>query len=212
MPENNQHVFFVDDDLIEKLMRGDAVDDKNKKKRPASTSALAKAVSLASEGKLDEAVKELEARPGAATIRWRCKPAWAICASNSRIGLKRRALRQGGRTGAAASHRALQPGAVSRTAGKIRRSGARNLKLRCPSIPTRWQAQLSRGLCLLQLGKPEAALECIRGRVEGKSGERSRVIRQSGRAATIGQARTKLATCIASCWRRTLAQPSCWRI
>jgi len=60
MADNQQHVFFVDDELIEKLMRGDAVDDKNKKKRSANSSALAKAVALASEGKLDDAIKELE--------------------------------------------------------------------------------------------------------------------------------------------------------
>src|SRR5580692_12706319 len=61
MPESNDPtVFFVDDDLIERLMRGDSVEDPTKKKRPASVSALAKAVALATEGRLDDAVKELE--------------------------------------------------------------------------------------------------------------------------------------------------------
>src|SRR5215475_4711086 len=61
MPENKeQTVFFVDDDLIERLMRGDSVEDPAKKKRPAAVSALARAVILATEGHLDDAVKELE--------------------------------------------------------------------------------------------------------------------------------------------------------
>ena len=60
---NPQNVFFVDDELIERLMRGDAppVDDKKKKKRPAKTTTLGTAVLLASEGKLDEAIEQLEA-------------------------------------------------------------------------------------------------------------------------------------------------------
>ena len=63
MPENNpQHVFFVDDELIERLMRGDTpADTSSGKKRPASSTALGSAVKLAGAGKLDEAVKELEA-------------------------------------------------------------------------------------------------------------------------------------------------------
>src|SRR5258708_2066582 len=62
MPETNEQVFFVDDDLIERLMRGDApAEDPSKKKRPATASSLAKAIALATEGKLDDAIKELEA-------------------------------------------------------------------------------------------------------------------------------------------------------
>src|ERR1035437_952339 len=61
MPDNNETVFFIDDDLVERLMRGDtAPADPTKKKRPAEASALATAVKLASDGKLDDAVKELE--------------------------------------------------------------------------------------------------------------------------------------------------------
>ena len=57
----DQHVFFVDDDLIERLMRGDSVEDPTRKKRPASSTALSRAVLLASDNRLDDAVKELEA-------------------------------------------------------------------------------------------------------------------------------------------------------
>ena len=44
MPDNNETVFFIDDDLVERLMRGDtAPADPTKKKRQASVSALATA-------------------------------------------------------------------------------------------------------------------------------------------------------------------------
>jgi len=65
MPESNeQQAFFIDDDLIERLMRGDALPDRGgdkAKQRPAEVSSLAKVVTLAGEGKLDDAVRELEA-------------------------------------------------------------------------------------------------------------------------------------------------------
>src|ERR1022692_693325 len=62
MPENNsQNVFFVDDELIERLMRGDTAEGPSRKKSPASSSALATAVKLAEAGRLDDAAKELEA-------------------------------------------------------------------------------------------------------------------------------------------------------
>src|SRR5258706_5931936 len=66
MPESNeQQAFFIDDDLVERLMRGDAApdkaSDKAKQQRPVELSALAKAIKLAGEGKLDDAVRELEA-------------------------------------------------------------------------------------------------------------------------------------------------------
>ena len=62
MPDGNgQQVFFIDDELVERLMRGDAAESSSKPKRPANSSALAKAVKLAASGRLDDAVKELEA-------------------------------------------------------------------------------------------------------------------------------------------------------
>ena len=62
MAENkDQHVFFVDDDLIERLMRGDSVEDPGQEKASGILArALARAVQLASENRLDDAVKELE--------------------------------------------------------------------------------------------------------------------------------------------------------
>jgi tetratricopeptide (TPR) repeat protein len=66
MPDGNgQHVFFIDDELVERLMRGDAAaESSSKPRRPASSSTLAKAVKLAAAGRLDDAVKELEGGAG----------------------------------------------------------------------------------------------------------------------------------------------------
>src|SRR5579863_2747334 len=66
MPDSNgQHIFFIDDELVERLMRGDTPDTSSSKpKRPASSSALAVAVKLAGSGRLDDAVKELEGAEG----------------------------------------------------------------------------------------------------------------------------------------------------
>ena len=45
MAENSdQTVFFVDDDLVERLMRGDSDAGPGKQKRPAASPTLAKAV------------------------------------------------------------------------------------------------------------------------------------------------------------------------
>src|SRR6266446_5081893 len=61
MPANNdQQVFFVDDELVERLMRGDKLEDPARKKRPASSISLGRALTLASGGRLDDAVRELE--------------------------------------------------------------------------------------------------------------------------------------------------------
>jgi tetratricopeptide (TPR) repeat protein len=56
-----QQVFFVDDDLIERLLRGDPAPVPPKPQRPALSSSLAAAIELASAGKLDEAVQKLVA-------------------------------------------------------------------------------------------------------------------------------------------------------
>src|SRR4029077_15533925 len=55
-----QHVFFVDDDLIERLLRGDPTPVPPKPQRPAFSSSLAPAIELASAGKLDDAGQKLE--------------------------------------------------------------------------------------------------------------------------------------------------------
>ena len=61
MTENSdQTVFFVDDDLVERLMRGDSDAGAGKTKRPAASPTLAKAVTLASEGHVDDAIRALK--------------------------------------------------------------------------------------------------------------------------------------------------------
>src|SRR5579863_195404 len=61
MAENSdQTVFFVDDDLVERLMRGDSDAAQGKAKRRAESPTLAKAVILASEGHVDDAIRALE--------------------------------------------------------------------------------------------------------------------------------------------------------
>src|ERR1700685_1603861 len=59
-PDKTQQVFFVDDDLIERLLRGDPIPVPPKPQRPAFSSSLAPAIELASQGKLDDAVRKLE--------------------------------------------------------------------------------------------------------------------------------------------------------
>ena len=61
MAENSdQTVFFVDDDLVERLMRGDSDAGQGKARRPADSPTLAKAVILASEGHVDDAIRALK--------------------------------------------------------------------------------------------------------------------------------------------------------
>src|SRR5580765_2230782 len=60
MSQNDEQTFFVDDELVERLMRGDSPAAKAKPQRPAETTAFGKAVKLAAAGRLDEAIRELE--------------------------------------------------------------------------------------------------------------------------------------------------------
>src|SRR5579863_1730432 len=162
MPEmNDQNVFFVDDDLIERLMRGDSVEDPTKKKRPASSTALGRAVALASEGKINEAVKELEQAiergedpaevyTGLGHLRFE-QQNWAEAA---RCYCKVAELDPKHRT---AQHNL---GLCLERQGKFEEA-AKAFEAAVAIDPKRWQAQLGRGLCLLQLGKSDQALECF---------------------------------------------------
>jgi len=58
--DKTQQVFFVDDDLIERLLRGDPAPVPPKPQRPAFSNSLAPAIELASTGKLNDAVQKLE--------------------------------------------------------------------------------------------------------------------------------------------------------
>lgn len=59
MAEQEQQVFFVDDELVERLLRGDAPVP-SKPARPASAPSVAEAVQQAAGGQLDDAAKTLE--------------------------------------------------------------------------------------------------------------------------------------------------------
>ena len=182
MPENTsdksgQTVFFVDDDLIEKLMRGDSIDDPGKKKRPASTTALARAVSLATEGRLEDAIKELEqaAQKGENPVE-------------IHTGLGHLRFEQQKWPDAASAYaKVAQLEPQHRTAhynlalclerqGKFE-DAVKEFDAALSIDPKRWQAQLAKGLCLLQLGKPGCGARMLAGESEGKSRERPGAVR-----------------------------------
>ena len=86
MAQNDDHAFFVDDELVERLMRGDSPAAKPKTQRPAETSALGNAVKLAAAGRLDDAVKELESALAREKNPRKYIPDWAICDLNNKSG------------------------------------------------------------------------------------------------------------------------------
>src|SRR5579884_2222933 len=161
MPENNEHVFFVDDDLIEKLMRGDAPGDSARNKRAAASPSLGKAVKLASEGKLNDAIKELERAAergenpsevytGLGHLRFE-QQNWAEAANCYSKA-----------AAADPKHRSAHynRGLCLERQEKFE-DAAKAFEAALAFDPKRWQAQLGRGLCLLQLGKSAEALECF---------------------------------------------------
>src|SRR5258707_11256235 len=161
MAENNEGVFVVDDDLIERLLRGDTVEDPSKKKRPIASSALAAAVKLASEGRIDDAVKELERAA-----------AKGESPNEVHTALGHLKFEQQNWSEAANWYRKVTTAdAKHRTAHYnlalcLERQGkfadaASGFEYALSIDPKRWQAHLARGLCLLQLGKADLALECF---------------------------------------------------
>jgi tetratricopeptide (TPR) repeat protein len=145
---------------------------------------LAKAVALASEGKLDDAIKELEegakrgenpveVQTGLGHLRFEQKN-WAEAA---RAYGKVAELEPKHRT----AHYNL--GLCLERQGKFEEADKQFAE--AASIdPGRWQAQLSRGLCLLQLGKPGAALESLEAGLkaqpkEGPAGRSGRPVSQA---------------------------------
>ena len=160
MPEKNETIFFIDDDLVERLMRGDTTAaDPSKKKRPAEATALSTAVKLASDGKLDDAVKELERALGQGEN-----------AIEVHTGLGHlRFEQQKWDEAAAAYSKVIELDPKNRTAhynlGLVReRQGkfaeaAQSFEAALAVDPKRWQARVGLGLCQLQLGKAEDALE-----------------------------------------------------
>ena len=180
---NDQHVFFVDDELVERLMRGDKVEDPDSKKtRPAAVSALAKAISLATEGRLDDAIKELERAAENGEIPSRSIPRWDICASSSRIGAtaaecygKVAALEPKHRT----AHYNL--GLCLERQDKFDEA-AQSFETALEIDPQRWQAQLATGPLPAATGQAEEAHGVLRSQPQGEPQSRSGPVRKSGGA------------------------------
>ena len=185
-----QNVFFVDDELIERLMRGDDLAPAGKPKRATKSVALARALELVSNGLLEDAIRELEqaTQQGENTTD--------IHSSLSHLYFEQQSWEQ-----AAAGYRkvlALDPfhRAAHYNLGlclermEAFEEASREFEAESQSDPLSWQSLLGRGFCLLKLGKPESALACfdtaleLSGRQE-KSVNQDRIL--TGRAIALQQ-------------------------
>jgi tetratricopeptide (TPR) repeat protein len=162
MPANNQQrVFFVDDELVERLMRGDTLEDPARKKRPAASSALARAVAHASGGRLDDAVRELE---GAAE---RGESPAEVYAALGHLRFEQKKWEEAARCyGKVAEAEPRHPTAHYNLGLCLERQdqfeeAAKAFETALSVEEKRWQAQLGRGLCLLQLGRFDQAIPCF---------------------------------------------------
>ncbi len=164
--DNEQQLFFIDGELIERLMRGDRTPVQTQQQRPVTASALTAAVSLASEGRLDDAAKELQsaADHGEDT-------------ADVQAGLGHLRFEQQNWIEAEAHYAKvtqLEPGhptAHYNLGLCLERQSkwepaAMAFETALAIEPKRWQAQLGRGLCLLRLGQFEAALPCFEAAIE----------------------------------------------
>src|SRR5580765_2933444 len=163
--DKTQQVFFVDDDLIERLLRGDAAPIPPKPQRAAYSSSLAPAIELAAEGKLDDAVQKLESALHH-TENARAENAAEIHNGLGHLRFEQqdwnaaerhyaKAVEQEPKNTAAHYNLALcleRQGKFEEAAQEFEAALAIDLK--------RWQAQIGRGLCLLRLNRPDAALPC----------------------------------------------------
>ena len=61
--DDRQQIFFIDDELIERLLRGDPAPVPALPQRLAASGSLATAVELASAGRVDDAVRDILAVP-----------------------------------------------------------------------------------------------------------------------------------------------------
>ena len=163
--DKGEQVFFVDDDLIERLLRGDPAPVPPKPQRPAFSNSLAPAIELASAGKLDEAVQKLESalhetgnargqnaaeiHNGLGHLRFEQQD-W-----NAAEGHYAKAVAQEPKNTAAHYNLAL---CLERQ--QKFEAAAQEFEAALSVDPKRWQAQIGRGLCLLRLNRAEAALPC----------------------------------------------------
>src|SRR5580658_6695237 len=162
MPDGNgQQVFFIDDELVERLMRGDAPETSSKAKRPAGSSALASAVKLAGAGRLDDAVKELEgaAAQGENPIEIQSG------LGHLRFEQKRwedaeRCYRKVTETDANHAAARYNLGLTLERQSRFEEA-AQAFETAAQLDPKRWQSETGRGMCLVHLGKSDVALECF---------------------------------------------------
>src|SRR6185369_9705271 len=155
-----QQVFFVDDDLIERLLRRDPTPLSPKPQRPAYSSSLAPAIELASEGKLDDAVRELEGG------LQRGENAAEVHSGLGHLRFEQQNWQEAERHYAkAAEQEPRNTAAHYNLALSLERqakfeAAAQEFEAALSIEPRRWQAQIGRGLCLLRLNRPDAALPC----------------------------------------------------
>jgi len=187
---NQQNVFFVDDDLIEKLMRGDAPAAASKPKRPADSDALGKAIEFATAGRLDDAIRELEGaiRRGESSADlfsslahlYFEKKSWELAAASYRKVIGRESAHR-------TAHYNL--GLCLERLGHLEEA-VREFETAATIDAGSWQPQLGRGFCLLRLGKPEASLSCFDAALEISARQEKNINQDrilTGKAAALQQ-------------------------
>ena len=165
MPENNDNVFFVDDDLIEKLMRGDS---RRRPRQEEAPGVLHRAGAGRRAGLRRPSGRRREGTGARRRARRKSSrkstPAWAICASNSRTGATRRAAtpKSPSSTPSTAPRTTISrpvPGA----SGQIRRRGAGISRPRFRSIRSAGRRSCGARLCACcSWASRQQALECFR--------------------------------------------------
>ncbi len=132
-----------------------------KPKRPASSSALSKAVKLAGAGRLDEAVKELEGAAG------RGENPVEIYAGLGHLRFEQQKWEEAERCYAKVAEADLSNAAACYNLGLAleRQSkfeeAARAFENATQLDPNRWQGYAGRGMCLIHMGKSEEALKSL---------------------------------------------------
>jgi tetratricopeptide (TPR) repeat protein len=159
--DNDSRLFFVDSELIERLLRGDTAPGPAQQQRPVSSAGFAAAVALASEGRIDDAVRELE------SAAERGEDAMEVQTGLGHLRFEQRKWSEAQAHYARAAQ--LEPrhptahynlGLCLERQSKFE-DAATAFEAALSVEPKRWQAQLGRGLCRLRLGQPEAALGCF---------------------------------------------------
>ena len=185
---NQQSVFFIDDDLIERLMRGDASPAPGKPKREVQSSALVKAVELASAGHLGEAIRELEQTvqlgeqsadvySSLAHLYFEDK-SWSKAADTYGKVIEREP-----------SHRTAHYN-LALCLGRLGKLDQAEQEFQSAATidPSSWQPPLGHGFCLLQQGKAQEALASFdmaleRGRRQDPNMNQDRIL--AGKAVAL---------------------------